>query len=79
MDISFRGSNAGVTAESIGAPPPVCAPKSTPVIDSFGSWQCESTGGGTSSGSSLLLLAALAGAGYWWFTKHKQKHQEATV
>lgn len=72
MNISFQGSNAGVTAESIGAPPPVCAPKSVAAVDSFGNWQCaQTTGEGSSTSSSnLLLLAAAAGIGYYLYGKY---------
>lgn len=68
MNITFQGSNAGVTAESIGAEPPACPEKTAPVVDSFGNWQCAGTGAGsTGGGISTLLMAAVVGGLYWWF------------
>jgi hypothetical protein len=69
MNVSIQGSGAGVTAESIGAAAPVCAPKSAPVVDALGNWDCQTApvSGGVGGGSSTLLMVAALAAGYWWF------------
>jgi hypothetical protein len=63
MDITFQApqyaSAGGVTAQSIGAEPPDCGPKATPVIGPDGEWTCQATQQSGVGGLSLFLLAGL--------------------
>ena len=80
-DLNFAASG-GVTAESIHARPPVCAPKSVPALDPYGQWECVASGSPTGlGGGSTLLLLALAGGAWWYFTRyhHGGRHHTPAV
>lgn len=73
LDVPSFYAAGNVNASSINAPAPDCGPKSRPVLDANGQWQCQPVVAGGGFGWATWILLAIGAwlAWQWWNSRGK--------